>query len=97
MNGKNMNKGRSQPQEDNQSPITPSLRLAALAAILTTVADAMAVIAALQAMDEAVIEDQKSKQEQKELDEKLEKMQQQIDQLTNELLKMKASKSSIQA
>ncbi|MFK2825337.1 hypothetical protein QYG89_06505 [Bacillus sp. B190/17] len=87
-----MNKTNSQQEQTDQSPVTSSLRLALIAVALTTLADAIATVAALQAIDEAIIDDVKAKQEQKELDEKLEKMQQQIDQLTKEIAKMNMSR-----
>ncbi|MDM5219532.1 hypothetical protein QUF86_01620 [Peribacillus sp. NJ11] len=74
-------------EQNEQSPISPSLRLGLTAAILTTIADGLATLAILTSMDEAIIDSEKEKQDQKELDEKLEKMQQQIDKLTNVLTK----------
>ncbi|ASS96562.1 hypothetical protein [Peribacillus simplex] len=82
-----MNNTYSKSEQNEQSPISPSLRLGLTAAILTTIADGIAAIAVLTAMDEVIIETEKEKQDQKELDEKLEKMQQQIDKLTNVLTK----------
>ncbi|CAH0184768.1 MULTISPECIES: hypothetical protein [Peribacillus] len=78
----------SNSEQNEQSQISPSLRLGLTAAILTTIADGIAAIAVLTAIDEAIIDTEKEKQDQKELDEKLEKMQQQIDKLTNELTKV---------
>ncbi|ULM98108.1 hypothetical protein L8956_05150 [Peribacillus frigoritolerans] len=82
-----MNNTYSKSEQNEQSPISPSLRLGLTAAILTTIADGLTALAILTAMDEAIIDSEKEKQDQKELDEKLEKMQQQIDKLTNVLTK----------
>ncbi|WHY57604.1 hypothetical protein [Peribacillus simplex] len=82
-----MNNTYSKSEQNEKPPISPSLRLGLTAAILTTIADGIAAIAVLTAMDEAIIDSEKEKQDQKELDEKLEKMQQQIDKLTNVLTK----------
>ncbi|MGM7635179.1 hypothetical protein [Bacillus sp. Hm123] len=87
-----MNNTDSKSEQNEQSPISSSLRLALIAAILTTIADGMAAIAAISAIDEEIINAEKEKQEQKELDEKLEQMQKQIDKLTNELTKIKSSR-----
>lgn len=82
-----MNNTYSKSEQNEQSPISPSLRLGLTGAILTTIADGITAIAVLTAIDEAIIDTEKEKQDQKELDEKLEKMQQQIDKLKNELTK----------
>ncbi|KAB7709081.1 hypothetical protein F9802_02875 [Bacillus aerolatus] len=87
-----MNNTDSKSEQNEQSPISSSLRLALIAAILTTIADGIAAIAAIAAIDEEIINAEKEKQDQKELDEKFEQMQEQIDKLTNELTKMKYSK-----
>ncbi|MBM7647488.1 hypothetical protein JOC78_000409 [Bacillus ectoiniformans] len=89
-----MNKpGAASENQNEQSTISSSLRLALIAGILTTIADGIATIAALQAIDEEIISQQQDKQDQMELDAKLEKLQEQIDQLTDELLKIKSSNS----
>lgn len=84
-----MNTTDSNAEQNDQSPISASLRLALIAGILTTIADGIATLAALAAIDEAIIDAEKAKQAQKELDDKFEKMQQQIDQLTTELENVK--------
>ena len=60
-----------------------------LAAALTTLGDAIAAIAALEAIDESITADIQAKKDQQELDDKLEKMQKQIDRLTYELAQIK--------
>lgn len=74
-------------EQQEESAITTSLKLAVIGAIFSTIGDGIGVLAALIAIDEAVIADQQEKKEQKELDDKLQKMQDQIDALTEELEK----------
>ena len=74
--------------ENDQLSIPSSLRLALIASILTTIADGIATISALTAIDELQIAQEKEKQDKKDLDEKFKKIQLQIDKLSNELSKV---------
>ena len=84
-----MNKNNKTSEQTEQTTISSSLRLALLAAALTTLGDALATIAALEAIDEFIAADIQAKKDQQELDDKLEKMQKQIDGLTYELAQIK--------
>jgi hypothetical protein len=75
-------------QEEESSPITSSMKLGILAAAITTLGDALALIATLEAVDEVIAADIQDKKDKKELDEKLQNMQDQIDKLTDELSKI---------
>ncbi len=86
--GNYMNNTNSKSEQSDQSPISSSLRLALITAILTTIEEGIATIEAITVIDEEIINSEKEKQDQKELDEKFEKMQQQIDKLTTELTKV---------
>lgn len=86
MNNKDSN------SELNDLPSIPvSLRLALIAATLTTIADGIAVLSALAAIDEIQIASEKEKQDKNDLDEKINKLQHQIDQLTIGLSKTRDS------
>ena len=84
-----MNKSDKTSEQTEQTTISSSLRLGLLAAALTTLGDALATIAALEAIDESIAADIQAKKDQQELDDKLEKMQKQIDRLTYELAQIK--------
>jgi septal ring factor EnvC (AmiA/AmiB activator) len=84
-----MNKTNTTSDQKEQPAIGLSLKLAVLAAALTTIADAIATVAALEAIDEFNAADTQAKQDQQELDDKLNKMQRQINILTYELSKIK--------
>ncbi|MCM3756520.1 hypothetical protein M3197_03385 [Sporosarcina aquimarina] len=88
----NNSNDKSQNNHDEQQPISTSLQLALIAAILTTIADGIATISAIAAIDEARSDAQKEKQDQSDSDERLDRMQKQIDQLTKELAKFKSSR-----
>ncbi|MFG6146898.1 hypothetical protein [Halobacillus sp. B23F22_1] len=81
-NTKNLNQ-----DNDDQNPLDKSLTLALTAAILTTVADAIAVLSALEAIEESIIAAEEDKKAQQELNDTLEGLQQQIDALTDQLSK----------
>ncbi len=85
----NTNNTNTTSEQKEQTSISPSLRLALLAAAISTIGDALGTIAALEAIDESIAADIKSKQDQQELDDKLQKMQRQIDILIYELSKIK--------
>jgi hypothetical protein len=84
-----MDKTNTTSDQKEQPAIGLSLKLAVLAAALTTIADAIATVAALEAIDEFIAADTQAKQDQQELDDKLNKMQRQINILTYELSKIK--------
>ena len=84
-----MNKNNKTSEQTEQTTISSSLRLAVIATSLTTLGDAIATIAALEAIDESIAADIQAKKDQQELDDKLEKMQNQIDLLTYELTQIK--------
>jgi predicted nuclease with TOPRIM domain len=84
-----LNKNNKTSGQTEQTTISSSLRFALIAAALTTLADAIATIAALEAIDESIAADIQAKKDQQELDDKLEKMQNQIDRLTDELTQIK--------
>ncbi|MFE8697925.1 hypothetical protein ACFYKT_16410 [Cytobacillus sp. FJAT-53684] len=84
-----MNNSDSNSEQNNTSSELSSLKLALIAAAITTIGDGIATIAALTAIDEAKIAEKKDSKAQKDLDEKLLKMQRQIDRLSREMSKMK--------
>ena len=84
-----MNKNNKTSEQTEQTTISSSLRFGLLGAALTTLGDAIATIAALEAIDESITADIQAKKDQQELDDKLEKMQNQIDRLTDELTQIK--------
>ena len=86
-----MNNTDSNSEQNNQTSIPVSLRLALFAATLTTIADGIAVLSALAAIDEAQIANEKEKQDNTDLEEKLNNIQLQIDQLTIGLSKARDS------
>ena len=86
-----MNSSIDNNDQEDLSPILPSLRLRLLASIVGTIADVILLLSVLTSIDEVVAADEKAKQDQKELDEKLIIMQKQIDQLTRELIKIKST------
>jgi cell division protein ZapA (FtsZ GTPase activity inhibitor) len=85
-----MNNTDSNSKQNDQQTIPASFRLALTSSILTTIADGLAVLAALSAIDELKIAEEKEKQDAKDLDEKFQKLQLQINKLTKELSKMKS-------
>ena len=85
-----MNNTDSNSKQIDQQTIPASLRLALTASILTTIADGLAVLSALSAIDELKIAEEKEKQDAKDLDEKFQKIQLQINKLTKEISKMKS-------
>jgi hypothetical protein len=64
-------------------------KLAILGAVITTIGDVISTIAAVMALEESILDDARQQQDQKEQEQKFQKMQKQIDDLTNELSKMK--------
>lgn len=52
-----MDRSNTTSKQEDESPITSSLKLGILAAALTTLGDALALIATLEAVDEAVAAD----------------------------------------
>lgn len=79
--GKYMDDMESKFEQNDESALPSSLKLALIAAILVTLADGLAAIAAISAIEEAINEIEKEQQQQKELNEKIEKMQKEIDKL----------------
>ncbi len=65
-------------------------KLAILGAVIATIGDGISAIAAVMALEESILDDARQQQDQKELDQKFQKMQKQIDDLTNQLSKMKS-------
>ncbi|TCI99265.1 hypothetical protein [Cytobacillus praedii] len=84
-----MNNSDSNSEQNDTSSELSSLKLALIAAAITTIGDGIATIAALTAIDEAKIAEKKDSKAQKDLDEKLLKMQRQIDRLSREMSKIK--------
>lgn len=84
-----MNNSDSNSEQNSASSEVSSLKLALIAAAITTIGDGIATIAALTAIDEAKIAEKKDTKAQKDLDEKLLKMQKQIDKLSKEISKIK--------
>ncbi|TFB22862.1 hypothetical protein E3U55_06385 [Filobacillus milosensis] len=70
--------------DDENLETSDSLRLALLAAALTTAADLIATISALKAIDEEKESIKQDAQDQQVLEEQLQNMQQQIDELTQQ-------------
>lgn len=78
--------------DQNNIEVNTSVRLALLGATITTIGDAISMIAAAKALDEAILANAKQQQEQKEqeqkeqeLEQKLQTMQNQIDKLTEKM------------
>jgi sensor domain CHASE-containing protein len=65
-------------------------KLAILGSVISTIGDFISTIAAVMALDESILDDAQQQQDQKEQEEKFQKMQKQIDDLKNELSKMKS-------
>ncbi|USK54214.1 hypothetical protein LIS82_22005 [Cytobacillus solani] len=84
-----MNNSDSNSEQNDTSSELSSLKLALIAAAITTIGDGIATIAALTAIDEAKIAEKNDSKAQKDLDEKLLKMQRQIDRLSREMSKIK--------
>ena len=63
-----MNNNNKTSEQTEQTTISLSLRLAVLATALTTLGDALATIAALEAIDEFIAADIQAKKDQQELD-----------------------------
>lgn len=78
-------------QQDEESSIGFSLQLALIAAILTTVADAIAALAALEAIEEAKAAESVEQQKQKDMNDQFKNMQEQIDMLKDELAAIKST------
>jgi len=64
-------------------------KLAFLGAVITTIGDVISTIAAAMALEESILDDAQQQKDQKEQEQKFQQMQKQIDNLTNELSKMK--------
>ncbi|WP_163100488.1 hypothetical protein [Peribacillus alkalitolerans] len=76
--------------EQNDQPTLPSsIRLDLIAALIATIEDFFVILSILESIDEFIIAEEEEKKAQKELDEKFQKIQLQIDELSNELSKMK--------
>lgn len=75
----------------NQTNVTNnfSAKLAILGSVITTFGDALSTIAAIQSLEETLIENAKQEQYQKEQEQKIQSMQTTIDSLTDELAKLK--------
>ena len=84
-----MNKSDKTSEQTEQTTISSSLRFGLLGAALTTLDDAIAAIAALEAIDESIAADIQAKKDQQELDDKLEMLQRQIDRLTYQFSQIK--------
>ena len=65
-------------------------KLALLGSVINTIGDFISTIAAAMALEESILEDAQQQKDQKEQEQKFQKMQKQIDDLTNELSKMKS-------
>lgn len=65
-------------------------KLAFLGAVITTIGDVISTLAAAMALEESILEDAQQQKDQKEQEQKFQQMQKQIDDLTNQLSKMKS-------
>jgi hypothetical protein len=86
INGNGQNDGNG--NGDNTQPSLGE-RLGLLAAIITTIGDALAVVAAGISIDEGIVDAKSDAKEKKEQEQQLTKMQNQIDSLQRELRLMK--------
>ncbi|MBD7908286.1 hypothetical protein [Sporosarcina gallistercoris] len=87
-----MDHANSSKENEEPTPISASLRLALISSILITIADGIATISVIAAIDEELSNGESEKQDQKELDDKFENMQKQIDKLTYELAKVRSAR-----
>ena len=61
-----MNNTNATSEQKEQTPLSPSLRLALLSAAIVTIGDALGTIAALEEIDEFIAADTKAKQDQQD-------------------------------
>lgn len=87
-----MDYANSSKEHEEPTSISASLRLALISSILITIADGIATISVIAAIDEELSNGESEKQDQKELDDKFENMQKQIDKLTYELAKVRSAR-----
>ncbi|MGG0643301.1 hypothetical protein ABE021_05025 [Sporosarcina gallistercoris] len=79
----------SKAKQDEPQPVNTSLQLALISSILMPIADGIATISAIAAIEEEANE----KQNQENSDKRLDQMQQQIDKLAKEIAEVKSAKS----
>lgn len=86
-----MSNSNNNSNSNEEQTLATSLRLALIATVLTTIGDAITIIASLEAIDEFYESLEADKRSQLELEKKLDELQNQIDELKNELSELKSN------